>query len=196
MKTSSDPESLPRSDQLANSTIRFSSFPRTQPPPSFVPELVAVFLQHEGNISTVALDKGLKSDDVLAVLRDDLVGIGFDVESGKSKADKIERPVFYGENGIPTLRYQVDAFHSGWHCGLEIEAGRAWMGNAVYRDLIQAMVMVEVDHLCLAVPNEYKYRTGGRVTRSTDYLNTVAVAEALYGHSRVKIPYGLTVVGY
>jgi len=60
----------------------------------------------------------------------------------KRKADKIERPVFYGENGIPTLRYEIDAYHPDWRCGLEVEAGRGWMGNAVYRDLIQAAVMV------------------------------------------------------
>ncbi len=30
------------------------------------------------------------------------------------------------------------------------------MGNAVYRDLIQALIMVQVDHLVLAVPNAYK----------------------------------------
>jgi len=30
------------------------------------------------------------------------------------------------------------------------------MGNAIYRDLIQALVMVQVDHLVLAVSNIYK----------------------------------------
>ena len=33
-------------------------------------------------------------------------------------------------------------------------------------------------------------------TLSTDYENTRAVAEALYSHTRVKLPYGLTVLGY
>ena len=77
-----------------------------------------------------------------------------------------------------------------------MEAGRAWMGNAVYRDLIQAMVMVQVDHLILAVPNIYKYQSGGKAARSTDYQNTRDVAEALYSHTRLKLPYGLTVIGY
>jgi hypothetical protein len=104
--------------------------------------------------------------------------------------------VFFGEDGRPTLRYQIDAYHPNWRCGLEIEAGRAWMGNAVYRDLVQAMVMVQVDHLCLAVPNGYRYKSGGRDTVSADYKNTVEVAEALFGHTRVRIPYGLTVIGY
>jgi hypothetical protein len=69
-------------------------------------------------------------------------------------------------------------------------------GERCYRDLIQALVMVDVSHLVLAVPNGYRYKTNGKAIVSTDYDNTVAVAKALYGHSRVRFPYGLTVVGY
>jgi hypothetical protein len=77
------------------------------------------------------------SNEVLAVIADDLSVIGFDVESEKGK---IKRPVFYGENGSPTKAYNIDAFHDGWKCALEIEMARAIGGNAVYRDLIQALV--------------------------------------------------------
>ena len=47
------------------------------------------------------------------------------------------------------------------------------MGNAIYLDLIQALVMVQVDHLVLAVSNIYKYRTGGRAASSSDYKTRV-----------------------
>jgi hypothetical protein len=70
------------------------------------------------------------------------------------------------------------------------------MGNAVYRDLIQALVMVQVDTSSLAIPNTYKYLSGGKVIISADYRNTLAVADALYMHTRIKLPYGLTVLGY
>ena len=123
---------------MKTSTIRFSTFPRTEPPPSFVEDVVSVFRHHEGAIATETNAKGLKSDEVLAVLGPDLAGIGFQVEASKKRADKLERPVFFGENGIPTLRYEIDAYHPEWKCGLEVEAGRGWMGNAVYRDLVQA----------------------------------------------------------
>jgi hypothetical protein len=177
-------------------TIRFTSFPRTAPPPDFVREVVAVFQRHERDVSTTALPKGLTSNEVLIQLAVDLKAVGFDVEGGRQKADKIERPVFYGENGIPALNYQIDAYHKEWRCGLEIEAGRGWMGNAIYRNLVQAMVMVQVDHLILAVANKYKYLSGGRAVSSGDYDNTIAVADALYGHTRIEMPYRLTVVGY
>jgi len=70
------------------------------------------------------------------------------------------------------------------------------MGNAVYRDLIQALVMVNMEHLILAVPNAYRYKSGGKDVFSNDYDNTIAVAEALYGHSRIRMPFSLCVVGY
>ena len=70
------------------------------------------------------------------------------------------------------------------------------MPHAVYRDLIQASVMVNVDYLILAVPNAYRYKTGGRTVVSHDYGSTVSVADALYGHSRMRLPYNLTIIGY
>lgn len=155
-----------------------------------------MFERHSGEIGTIQLEKGLTSDEALAVLRGDLVALGFDVEAGKRADDKIKRPVFFGENAQPELQYEVDAWQPEWRAGLEVEAGRAWMGNAIYRDLIQALVMVEMDHLLLAVPQAYRYNTGGRATISRDYDNTVSVAQALYGHSRITMPFSLCVIGY
>ncbi|WP_310394425.1 hypothetical protein [Hymenobacter sp.] len=172
------------------------SYPQTEPPAPFVEKIVSVFRQHLDAIGTIELKKGLSSDAVLALLRDDLLLLGFVAEAGKRATEKIARPVFFGENGVPSLRYEIDAFHSEWRCGLEIEAGRAWMGNAVYRDLIQALVMVEVDTLVLAVPNTYRYVTKDKGVISKDYENTVSIANALYGHSRMRLPYNLVVIGY
>lgn len=178
------------------SKVRFSSFPRTEPPPHFTTPIVNVFQSHEPLICTLTLKKGLTSDAVLSRLRSDLSQLGFAVELAKTSAAKIKRPVFFGENGSPYLQYEIDAFHADWRCGLEIEAGRAWKGNAVYRDMIQALVMVELDCLVLAVPNGYRYRSSGRSIVSKDYENTCAVADALFGHNRIRMPYRLLVIGY
>jgi hypothetical protein len=175
---------------------QFTTFPRTAPPPDFIYKIIDLFSSHSNEINTRNLEKGLTSDLVLNVLCKELIALGFECESGKKKDQKIRRPVFYGEYGVPTLQYEIDAYHPEWRCGLEIEAGRAWMGNAVYRDLIQALVMVHVDHLILAVPLSYKYKANDKPIISKDYDNTLAVAEALYSHSRMKMPYSLTVLGY
>ena len=176
--------------------VHFVSYPRTEPPPNFVSEVVTVFQAHEEKIGTLTLTKGLTSDAVLAVIRPDLLALGFTIEQSKTSTGKIRRPVYFGENGVPSLAYEIDGFHAEWRCGIEIEAGRGWMGNAVYRDLVQALIMVNVEHLVLAVANTYKYLSSGKAATSRDYQNTIAVADALYGHSRIRMPYGLTVIGY
>jgi len=176
--------------------VRFTTFPRTESPPSATAEIIAVFSKHEPLIGTLTREKGLTSDAVLAELRADLLQLGFIVEGGKLAAQKIRRPVFFGENGSPALQYQIDAYHPEWRFGLEIEAGRAWMGNAIYRDLVQALVMVDLDCLALAVPNSYRYQTAGRTVLSKDYDSTISVADALYGHTRIRMPYRLIVIGY
>ena len=181
---------------MSDTTIRFRSFPQTEAPPALAAQLAEVFRAHELQVATTHLTKGLTSDAVLHHLAVDLAALGFDVETGKRQDDKILRPVFFGENGVPTLQYEVDAYHSEWRCGLEVEAGRAWKGNAIYRDLIQGMVMSQVDILALAVPNQYRYKNKGRDSISPDYDNACKVAEALFGHSRFTMPYKLIVIGY
>ncbi len=66
---------------MTASTIRFSTFPRTEPSPGFVEDVVGVFRKHEQEIATEANEKGLKSDEVLAVLGLNLAEIGFQVEA-------------------------------------------------------------------------------------------------------------------
>jgi hypothetical protein len=89
-------------------TIRYQCYPKTERPPHFIEAVVNVFRTHEHAISTTARDKGLTSDEVLEILRADLAKIGFEVEQGKRNQDKILRPVLFGENGQPTLQYEVD----------------------------------------------------------------------------------------
>lgn len=178
------------------SNIRFTSFPRTQPPPEFTQSILQVFRANEPSICTRTLTKGLTSDAVLGRLRGDLCALGFAVEGGKRRDDKIKRPVFFGENGEPDLQYEIDAFQPEWKCGLEIEAGRGGMGNALYRDLVQALVMVELETLVLAVANTYRYKSAERAIVSRDYDKAVAVANTLFSHSRIRMPYRLVVVGY
>lgn len=176
--------------------MHFCTFPRTEPPSPFVGPVMDTFRNHEKEIGTASLDKGLSSDGVMAILRTDLQALGFKLEADKTASGKLKRPVFFGEDGRPSRQYEVDGYHLEWRCGIEIEAGRAWMGNAVYRDLIQAMVMVELEHLILAVPLAYRYNSSGKPVVSRDYENTISVADALYSHTRIRMPYRLTLIGY
>lgn len=179
-----------------STTVRFISYPKTNPPPGFVLEVANVFRKNESGVATKSLKKGLTSDKVLQMLRPDLESLGFEVESGKKKDEKIHRPVLFGEDGVPQLRYEIDAYHSAHRCGLEVEAGRGWMGNAVYRDLILAGLMVGVDHLIIAVANEYWYKTGGKDLVNKDYDYAKNLADTVFSQGRLNLPYGLTILGY
>lgn len=179
---------------MAETRTSFRSFPSTQPPPEIVQRVVEVFEQNHEAIAPASAGNRFGSNKVLAVLRNDLVATGFDVELSKKDADKLQRPVFFGEGGRPSLHYEVDAYHPGARCGLEVEAGRGLSGgNAFYRDIVQAMVMIDVDHLIICLLHRY---SGGSGRGSSDYAKAVSIAESIYAHNRVKLPFGLTVIGY
>src|SRR3954447_11379201 len=116
---------------------RWSHFPRNVRAPAWVDPLVDVVREAELEISTSG-GAGLKSDAVLSRLAPGLSALGFTVEKGKNKADKIDRPVLFGDQGSTAVTMEVDAFHDVLGIAVEVEAGRSWNGNAVYRDLVRA----------------------------------------------------------
>ena len=78
-------------------------YPPRERPPAWVAGVVAVFQAVGGSIDSRTIS-GTTSDAALAVLRPGLVGLGFDVEAGKKKVEKIRRPVLFGELGSEDLR--------------------------------------------------------------------------------------------
>ena len=88
--------------------------------------------------------------------------MGFQVETGKGKANKIRRPVLYGAQGTELVSYEIDGWHDDHGIVLEIEAGRGALGNAVYRDLIRTPLIVDARFLVLGVMIEYHYKSGGK----------------------------------
>lgn len=177
------------------SAIRFHHFPITHEPPPFIIDVVNCFRKNEASLSTKQGNKG-DSDAILNIIHLDLEAIGFEVEKSKKRDDKIYRPITFGENGIPQLKYEIDAYNKITRVGLEIEAGRGIMGNAIYRDLIQGMMMTGVDHLVVAVANEYRYKSKGKDIVSKDYEKSVDICRALSSHTRVQLPYTITIIGY
>jgi hypothetical protein len=84
---------------MAGSTIRYISLPRTEPPPLFVSEIIGVFRAVEDRIGTEITRQRMESNEVLRALHPGLEGLGFAVETGKKREQKIMRPVFFGMNG-------------------------------------------------------------------------------------------------
>jgi hypothetical protein len=173
-------------------------FPSYVAPPEWVTPLVTVFAAARAEIdSAVEHAKRMESDAVLAVIAPGLTALGFAVEQGKTKGGKLPRPVFFGDEGKVVRNYEIDAFSAEHGIALEVEAGRATMGNAIYRDLIQAALMVDARFLVLGVPVEYRYKTSGRTAKEPSYAKTYSVVEAIYGSPRLTLPFdGLLLIGY
>jgi hypothetical protein len=173
-------------------------FPAYAEPPTWTSGLVGVFAANQKAIgSRVIHEKPLESDDVLAALAADLESeMGFEVEKDKTAKGKLPRPVFFGDQGSFLRTYFIDAFQGEHGIALEIEAGRATAGNAIYRDLIQASLMLDARFLALAVPFEYRYGIK-KTTKEPCYSKTYSVVEAIYGSPRLELPFeGLLLIGY
>jgi len=112
-------------------------YPSRSPAPAWVAGVVAAFKAAAPEIDSTA-NHGVTSDAALRVVRPALLQLGFEIEASKAKADKISRPVLFGEAGRPLVSYEVDGFHPEHGVVLEVEAGRGAANNADYRDLIRA----------------------------------------------------------
>ena len=172
----------------------WSYFPRNAEPPQWVTSFIAVVASAEQTISTVEKKTGLKSDQVLSHLSTGMAGMGFSVESGKTKEAKIVRPVLYGENGVPSVSYEIDAFHDDLGIAVEIEAGRGAHNNADYRDILRTSLILNADFLVLVMPIAYR---SGESALTPAYKRTLGQLEAIYASRRLQLPFtGVLLVGY
>ena len=127
-------------------------YPDRDRPPEWVDSFLSVVTEAQTAVDSLAVD-GLNSDRVLEHLRPGLEGLGFEVERGKKASEKVRRPVLFGEQGTERVAYEVDAFHDEFEIVVEVEAGRGALGNAVYRDLIRASLIVDAQYLTLDQAN-------------------------------------------
>src|SRR5690348_11823848 len=147
----------------ANVYPRWDYFPRNVHPPEWVEPLVAEVRAIELRISTVDQGTGLHSNDVLQELAPGLRQLGYTVESSRSAANRIRRPVLFGSNGRAEVAYDIDAFHDGHGIVVEVEAGRAASNNATYRNIIRASLILDAQFLVLLLPVTYRFNNRGQL---------------------------------
>ena len=161
-------------------------YPRSEKAPRRIAEIAAVFTAHHEEISSAKFD--LSSNDVLGVVHDDLTLMGIEIESGKTKDQKIPRPVRFARNGTAEKSFEVDGWDPQSSTIIEVEAGRGVVNNQWLKDLFEAFVIPDAKYLVIAVRAEYK---GGK-----DFESVAKMLETLYG-SRLQIPLsGILLVGY
>ena len=173
---------------------RWAWFPRQDPYPAWVNDFVGVFSASRYSIDSRS-HKGLTSDGLVAEVRESLVHLGWDVEAGKQATQKIHRPVLFGDNGHVRVKQEIDGWHPGLRIVMEMESGRGWMGNAVYRDLVRASLIADADFLVIGVRQHYEY--GSRDTARNDFEATRDLLDSVYASGRLGLPFkGILVVGW
>ncbi len=172
--------------------IEWSYYPRTDPLPEFLQETIKVFNTNHLKIDSTKNDSNelrLKSDQVLKVLETDLSKIGYEVEKGKKKNQKIRVPVIFGRQGKVNQAFEVDGWDKKRKVVIEIEAGRAYSNHQFLKDIFEASVMVDVEYLVLAVRKVYNKQKDFNII--SDWLDT------LYITNRIKLDLkGILLLGY
>ncbi len=167
--------------------VNWFHFPQSSKPSEMMLQTIAAFDRVHECVDSRKFD--LSSNDVLAKVSPELLRIGFRVESGKKKDEKISVPVFYGQNGSVEKSFDADAFHEREGIVVEVEAGRGVVNNQFLKDLFQACMMDGVSQLCIAVRNQYK---GQR-----DFATVVTFMHRLFASQRLALPLrSVVIVGY
>jgi hypothetical protein len=171
-------------------------FPARERPPEWVDAFLGVVGAAQPAIDSTTVDE-LTSDKVLALLRPGLVGLGYEVEAGKTAAQKIRRPVLFGDRGIERVAYEVDAVHDELGIVVEVEAGRGARGNAIYRVLIRTSLIVGARFLVLGVMTEYRHNQSGKVVKVQSYREARDQLDAIFASGRLQLPFeGVLLFGY
>lgn len=105
--------------------------------------------------------------------------------------------MLFGENGVPSVSYEIDAFHDAEGIVVEVEAGRGARGNAGYRDIVRTSLIVDAQFLVLLLPLAYRHQSSGREIAVRAYEDARAQLDAIYASERLRLPFtGTLLVGY
>jgi hypothetical protein len=168
--------------------IQWQYYPKSASSPEHLTDVVGVFKGHAARISS---DKRREqhSNAVLAVVADDLGQLGYRVEKGKRRVQKVTVPVLFGRNGEAEKSFDADAYHEGLATVVEVEAGRAVVNNQFLKDLFQASMMEGVDYCVIAVRNTYN--------NSKDFEMVCRYMDTMYASDRLRLPLrGILIIGY
>lgn len=175
---------------------QWAYFPRQTPAPEWVTSLMAAVESKSDAIDSRDHLK-LDSDRVVAHLREPLEALGWQVETGKKQGDKIHRPVLFGDNGSVRVKQELDGWHPDLRAVLEVESGRAILGNAIFRDLVRASLVADAEFLVIGVRLLYRYKSGANTVSGNDFERTRDTLDSIYASGRLGLPFtGVLVFGW
>jgi hypothetical protein len=170
-----------------SSTIEWQFYPRSK---QATPLAIAVVGSFQSSSHVICSTNNTSSSNkVLEAVRHRLLELGFTVEAGKRRDEKVCVPVLFGRNGGLEKSFEADAYHQLEGFVLEVEAGRAVDNNQFLKDLFQACMMNEVRYLAIAVRRVYR---GDR-----NFETVCRFFDTLYASNRLKLPLdGILIIGY
>ena len=167
--------------------LKYQLFPRSVGITEEIRRVIECFEQTYNQIKSP--ENELKSNEVLDILRPSLEQIGFTIETGKARGQKIPVPVLFGLNNSVDQSFNADGISDDGKTVLEVEAGRATANFAFLKDIFQASMMHGVEFLILAVRNNYR--------GNDDFQQVYTFLETLYISSRLVLPLrGIILIGY
>lgn len=165
----------------------YQLFPRSFGITSEIRQVINCFEKNFTQIESPKFD--LSSDGVLKVIANDLKEVGFLVEEGKTKEEKIHVPVLFSLNNRIDKSFNADAVSLDGKIVIEVEAGRAFRNNQFLKDIFQACMMPMAEYLVIAVRNHYH--------NSDDFMSIFQFLETLYISGRLQLPLkGIVLIGY
>ena len=167
--------------------LEYQFFPRSHGLNKSIIDVIACF---EANTESISSDvKNLNSNEVLEHVRPNLEGIGYTVETGKKRGEKIQVPVLFGRNNHADKYFYADAVSEDEKTVIEVEAGRAVDNNQFLKDIFQACMMHQVEYLVLAVRSHYRGKN--------DFERVYHFLETMYISNRLILPLkGILLLGY
>lgn len=167
--------------------IKYQFFPRSRGLTDEMKQIVDCFYNVNDKISSDC--NSLVSNEVLATLCPHLKKIGFVVETGKLKDEKIDVPVLFGVDNRVDKSFFADALSEDGKIVVEVEAGQAVENHRFLKDIFEACMMFDVEYLVLAVRNTYR--------NHNDFNKVFSFLETLYISNRLHLPLkGILLIGY
>lgn len=172
---------------------RWCYFPKSQIAPQWAISFCEAIAAHQASIDSVTHPR-FDSNEVLEQVRPSLQELGWQLETGKTAAQKLRRPVLFGDQNEEAVSYDIDGWHPEHGVVLEIESGRGIQGGAFYRDLIRASLIHGAHALVIGLRTSYSY---GNVKSQPDYERGRAQLDAIYASGRLSLPFdGVLLFGW
>jgi hypothetical protein len=173
------------------------SYPNDKHAERWVLDIVDAFEQLRSTVSTEDGSSPLTRDELLAVMRPRLERLGYRVERGRARDQRVALPVQFGGNGEPVRTVDVDAFREHDRTIFAIEAGRGAQNNEDIKNLVMAALTREATHLVLAMPLAYQFGREDRRQVKRAYEHTRDLLDLIYASSRIDLGLeGVLLIGY